>query len=70
MFCEFEFNSIGRRLFGDGFKAGHGHQQKAEPTPAAPMPVPKRTATTAEFDFGDQGTVVLSRLRCQSRWPG
>ncbi|HEV2390877.1 MAG TPA: DNA polymerase I [Verrucomicrobiae bacterium] len=28
MLIEFEFNSIGRRLFGDSFKAGRGFQQK------------------------------------------
>jgi DNA polymerase I len=27
LFIEFEFNSIGRRLFGNDFKAGHGYQR-------------------------------------------
>lgn len=34
---EFEFNAIGRRLFGDGFKAGHGYDSVSRnpaPTPA------------------------------------
>jgi DNA polymerase-1 len=35
LFVEFEFNSIGRRLFGDNFKAGRGYE------PAVPPPVPK-----------------------------
>jgi DNA polymerase-1 len=40
---EFEFNSIGRRLFGDDFKAGRG-----TPGPAKPAPAPARMET-AEF---------------------
>jgi DNA polymerase-1 len=35
LFVEFEFNTIGRRLYGDDFKAGHGFQsQKPAPTTA------------------------------------
>ncbi len=46
MFVEFEFNSIGKRLFGDSFKAGRGYQAapsvdqpdvlKEETTPSVP----------------------------------
>src|SRR6185503_8818176 len=31
IFVEFEFNSIGKRLFGDDFKAGRGYQTPALP---------------------------------------
>lgn len=34
LLVEFEFNSIGRRLFGDGFKAGRGFQAPAAKPPA------------------------------------
>ncbi|SKA92494.1 DNA polymerase I [Prosthecobacter debontii] len=34
LFTEFEFNALGRRLFGDEFKAGRGRQLAKEATPA------------------------------------
>jgi DNA polymerase I len=34
LFVEFEFNSLGRRLFGEDFKAGRGFGAKSEGTPA------------------------------------
>ena len=37
LFVEFEFNSIGRRLFGDGFQAGRGFGQAPVPLPLLPM---------------------------------
>jgi DNA polymerase-1 len=37
LFAEFEFNSIGRRLFGDDFKAGRGFQAGAEKGPSGPI---------------------------------
>lgn len=36
LFTEFEFNALGRRLFGDEFKAGRGRQLAKDATPAAP----------------------------------
>ena len=45
LLVEFEFNSIGRRLFGDEFKAGRGFQQKPTiklATGASPLPLPAR----------------------------
>src|SRR6185436_12823032 len=36
LLIEFEFNSIGKRLFGDEFKAGRGFQAKAEAAPEEP----------------------------------
>ncbi len=48
---EFEFNAIGRRLFGEDFKAGRGFQA----TPAAPSPakkaVPKKQAVEDELSL-------------------
>lgn len=46
LFVEFEFNSIGRRLFGDDFKAGRGYSAPA--APAAPA------ATGTEAPAGEQ----------------
>jgi DNA polymerase-1 len=34
LFVEFEFNAIGRRLFGDDFKSGRGFEAEAVPAPA------------------------------------
>jgi len=46
IFMEFEFNSIGRRLFGEEFKAGRGFQQPA----AAPKASrPKSTSDTQDL---------------------
>jgi DNA polymerase I len=59
---EFEFNSIGRRLFGEDFKAGRGYQAEAKlplatgaPSPATPSsspvqpaPIPAMSASVAE----------------------
>ncbi len=42
MLIEWEFNSIGKRLFGDDFKAGRGFQ-----SPAAPAPEPSSDAKQA-----------------------
>ncbi len=49
LFTELEFNSLGRRLFGDTFKAGHGaaapikkigHPEPVEGPPTIPVPSP------------------------------
>ena len=37
---EFEFNSIGRRLFGESFRAGHGFSPSAPPAPGPAKPAP------------------------------
>lgn len=49
LLVEFEFNSIGRRLFGDEFKAGRGYQSDLGATsPVAPQtPAPARAATAS-----------------------
>ncbi len=44
LFVEFEFNSLGKRLFGEDFKAGRGFQSKADEMPA----------TTREKEKGGQ----------------
>ena len=44
IFTEFEFNSLGRRLFGESFKGGRGF--------AAPASVPKATALKSAVDVG------------------
>src|SRR5439155_696037 len=38
LLVEFEFNSIGRRLFGEDFKAGRGFQTTAQPAPTKSKP--------------------------------
>lgn len=38
LFVEFEFNSIGKRLYGDDFQAGRGFAQGAAPAPEAKAP--------------------------------
>lgn len=48
LLVEFEFNSIGKRLFGEGFKAGRGFVATPQPAPAA-EPV---------FDFAAAGRVA------------
>ena len=62
MFAEFEFNSIGKRLFGDNFKAGRGYQPplpspsaepellKDETTPSVP-PVDLKNITKVEHTY-------------------
>ncbi len=54
LLIEFEFNFLGRRLFGDNFKAGRGSHQSHEQTPVVSQSAPAKTgvATTVEFDFG------------------
>ena len=58
LFVEFEFNSIGRRLFGDDFKAGRGFQQNASTASAVSESSSKRGSTAspqsaAEADLSD-----------------
>ena len=40
LFVEFEFNSLGRRLFGEDFKAGRGFGERAEQNESPPSPQP------------------------------
>jgi DNA polymerase-1 len=49
LLVRFEFNAIGRRLYGDTFKAGRGHGPASASTPAAPRP------TRAPVTNPDQG---------------
>jgi DNA polymerase-1 len=65
LLVEFEFNSIGRRLFGEDFKAGRGFALPAatEKTPPVPPPAPKRPKPSAGgndllLDFGSDDTAV------------
>src|SRR5205085_8124756 len=46
LFVEFEFNTIGRRLYGDDFKAGHGFQNQ------------KPASTAAQVDFEVKEPVI------------
>ncbi len=48
LLVEFEFNSIGRRLFGEDFKAGHGGPSAAASAPAATKNEPSAKVETAE----------------------
>ena len=49
LFTEFEFNSIGKRLFGDNFRAGRGGV--AGGSDASASPAPKRQAGQGEMVF-------------------
>ncbi|HTL56056.1 MAG TPA: DNA polymerase I, partial [Candidatus Limnocylindrales bacterium] len=51
LLIEFEFNSIGRRLFGENFKAGRGFKSDSSP----PAPANKRESATS----GKSGELVL-----------
>src|SRR6266850_627593 len=53
LLVEFEFNSIGRRLFGEEFKAGRGF----EPSPARP---PSGTKAQAAVESNTSGNFVLT----------
>jgi DNA polymerase-1 len=44
LFTEFEFNSLGRRLFGDDFKAGRGFPAASAPASGEATPAKKRAA--------------------------
>jgi DNA polymerase-1 len=57
LFVEFEFNSIGRRLFGDDFKAGRGFQ---EPSPAATSAESKKTRARAGATEGERPATTES----------
>ena len=50
---EFEFNSIGRRLFGDSFRAGHGFDSAAPASPAPSRP-PVAEPAPAQEEFSLQ----------------
>jgi DNA polymerase-1 len=51
---EFEFNSIGKRLFGDDFKAGRGYQEtRATPAPqaqASPATGPRQSTSASDTE--------------------
>jgi len=48
LLIEFEFNSIGKRLFGEDFKAGRGFQQSGATTPLTPALSPRRGGTESQ----------------------
>jgi DNA polymerase-1 len=50
MLIEWEFNSIGKRLFGEDFKAGRGFQQPAALTTASPPEQPKSAAQNTTLE--------------------
>lgn len=50
LLVEFEFNSLGRRLFGEEFKAGRGFSPSPAGAPAKP-PKPAASETTGTFAF-------------------
>ena len=52
LLVEFEFNSIGRRLFGEDFKAGRGFGTQANPGPATSATSTKKVVETLEL-FSD-----------------
>ncbi len=51
---EFEFNSLGKRLYGDDFKAGRGRQRELA------TPAPAKSDTPAEDLFGDLGPAAMT----------
>jgi DNA polymerase-1 len=53
LFVEFEFNSIGRRLFGESFNAGRGFSPPSKPGAGQPAATarPAATATPGELDL-------------------
>src|SRR6266550_8372135 len=69
MLVEFEFNSIGRRLFGEGFKAGHGFgapAQESEPGTQAVEPAEQETLQTeraSSASASDSPTVPRAKLK-------
>ncbi len=55
---EFEFNALGRRLYGDAFKAGRGFKP---PTSTPPTPAPRaRRSAPAPAPTGGQGDLFAS----------
>lgn len=56
LLIEFEFNSIGKRLFGEDFKAGRGFQAKSEETSAlSPILSPRRGGAGAKPSEDSEG---------------
>lgn len=59
LFAEFEFNALGRRIFGEDFKAGRGHLVQAPPAPA-PRVFAKKKGNDEQGDlfggFAEQAT--------------
>jgi DNA polymerase-1 len=54
-FAEFEFNSLGRRLFGDEFKAGRGTGPPPDRSAGAPGPAAAAEAEDDLFSRGEAG---------------
>lgn len=53
LFVEFEFNSLGRRLFGDAFSAGRGRQLAKESSELSLQPVAATSGALAPLDLFD-----------------
>jgi DNA polymerase-1 len=63
LLIEFEFNSIGKRLFGDDFKAGRGFQEtKGPPSRSAAAATPPESTAPAEEEL-----VLISETQDEQR---
>ncbi len=66
LFTEFEFNSLGRRLFGEDFKAGRSRhlaaQESSSPSPTSHLPSPAPQASTDLFGENDPATHSAVKL--------
>jgi DNA polymerase-1 len=65
MLIEWEFNSIGKRLFGEDFKAGRGFQSSGAATPLTPALSPRRGGTglpSSEQSGADELNPTLEQL--------
>ena len=51
LFVEFEFNSLGRRMFGDGFRAGRGFEEQGR-AGVAPVPAGELGASVSATEVG------------------
>lgn len=63
---EFEFNALGRRLFGEGFKAGRGFRE-TEGTPSAGRPT---TASGDTREMGETGDLFGAAAEATKARPG
>jgi DNA polymerase-1 len=63
LLVEFEFNSIGKRLFGDDFKAGRGFVEKPEAPAPAPAPATKQRASESAAPLLPAAPVPAANLK-------
>jgi DNA polymerase-1 len=59
MLVEFEFNTIGKRLFGEDFKAGHGGGSQPQARAPKSEPAGRKSAKTAPEESDSQEQLVL-----------